>query len=89
MYNAKTYIVYAGAQKLSGSNYLMRLMPSGCPNLPSLGVVLAQSLAEVLVPACVDTLGVFLAHVDLVRVLLQVRDIVCSMSSLENGIRGL
>jgi len=54
--------------------------------LPSLGVVFTQSLAEVLVPACVVSFLVVLVHVNFVRILLQVCNIMGCMSALQDGI---
>ena len=57
--------------------------------LPSFGVVFAQALAEILVPAGVDLL-VFLVQVNLVRILFEIGHVVmCRMSALENCIRSL
>lgn len=52
--------------------------------LPPLGVVFAEALAEILVPAPVVVL-IFRAEVYLLGVLLQVRDVMCSVSSLEDS----
>lgn len=54
--------------------------------LPSLGMVFAQSVAEVLVPARVDPVTLFGVHVDLLRVLLEVRNILGGVSALEDGV---
>lgn len=94
MYNAKTYMCYVcwilDAQEPSDSNYNYATYSEWWySDLPSLGVVFAQSLAEVLVPACVDALLVFLVHVYFLRVLLQIRDVVCCVPALKYCVRCL
>ena len=59
-----------------------------CDSLPSLGVIFAEARAEVLVPAGVEFISI-LAHVNLVWILFEVGDVMCSMSALEDGIGGL
>ena len=56
--------------------------------LPSLGMVFAETRAEVLVPARVRVL-VILVHVDLLRVLLEVGHVVRGVPALQHGIGGL
>lgn len=56
--------------------------------LPSFGVVFAQALAEVLVPARVDLL-VFLVHMNPLWILFEIGHVMCRMSPLQNCIRSL
>lgn len=56
--------------------------------LPSFGMVFAETLAEVLVPARVPLL-IIRVHVDLLGVLLEVGDVMRSMSALQDGVGGL
>lgn len=69
------------------SRGIMRLVRSTQVDLPSFGVIFAETCAEVLVPAGVHLIFVFfLAHVDFVWILLEVGNVMCSMSALKNGI---
>ena len=54
--------------------------------LPSFGVIFTQALTEVLVPTGVDALLVVLVHVHLLRILLEVGDIMCCVSALQNRV---
>jgi hypothetical protein len=57
--------------------------------LPSLRVVLAQAVAEVLIPAGVDCVALLTLHVYLLGVLLEVCNILGSVSTLEHRVCGL
>ena len=52
-------------------------------------MVFAQALAEVLIPACVAGLSWFFAQVEFLGVLLQVCNVMCGVSSLEDRICSL
>lgn len=53
--------------------------------LPSLGMVFAETLTEILVPSLVLLLVIHV-HVHLLGVLLEVCNVVCSVSALEHGV---
>lgn len=60
-----------------------------CIRLPSFGVVLAQAVAEVLIPACVDRVTFLALHVNLLGILLEVCNILSCVPSLEDCVCSL
>lgn len=53
-------------------------------DLPSLGVVLAQAVAEILIPAGVDCIALLALHVYFIGVLLEIGKVLCSVSASES-----
>jgi len=58
-------------------------------DLPSSGMIFAQSLTVVLIPARLVAISIILIHIHLLGILLQVGHVVSSMPTLENSIRSL
>lgn len=57
--------------------------------LPSLGMIFTEAVTEVLIPAGIETIFVFLIHVDFLGVLFEVCHIVSSVPPLKDRISSL